>query len=599
MKIGLFSGVFGVLLLAVISVGDEKPPVVPTNNQAEVAEQKFADAETGIVAKYRESLDLPRSQYGKALELARLKAVDAAKKDPRKVADVDLVDKEIERLNNGGEIAKAIVPGGNMIAARTTYTNVEKSKRRSAAAAIEVAKKQLIDDLTIAYSTALSVEGGAAVAKTIDARRDVLSKKKGSDLLDEILGVPTAVGAAKTIDLLAGVQLPGDSVSGGWTRDSRSGGVIVPAVKPARLRFRATPPGEYDLVVTFVRSCDDPGTDVTLLGSYSGHDFAVNLGCQNPTKTNIFIGVSDIGNQNYIVNHTGHWAGQPLAGKSVTVTMSVRAHSISAFLEVAGKTSELGHLYTDYSGMSVRPEWSVPGGIGITAMDNAVTISSAKLINVSRPARHQIDVIGSDGLRHIDLLAGVSADDDRIDGEWKQSPAGLQCSLQEGGCSRIALCNAPHCPYTFKIEYVSNVGDDGVAQDLVDSGQSFCWFMGGLKGNPFVFPDLPAAATVWEAPGALVLKNGVSHVSAVSVDDKKVTVFWDGVKIRELTTDGAGLHTWWRWSVGKGLLGLTTYRGITVTSAELIVPVDGPKASDLFPFATPNVGAPVAAKGGP
>lgn len=181
--------------------------------------------------------------------------------------------------------------------------------------------------------------------------------------------VPSAatVPAAAPIDLLAPLRLPDDVVSGDATRSPD--GVIVTGPFPARLRFAAPPPGDYDVRVRFTPTAGDKGFGIILtrFGNSLAYGWSPERGYH----------VEKVGRNSHGRVVLPQSTSIP-NGKPIELVAKLRATRIDGYID----GEFLGDLLTHYDDIEVPEQWRVGDGVLGFVASRDVTIHSAEVIPV-------------------------------------------------------------------------------------------------------------------------------------------------------------------------------------------------------------------------
>jgi serine/threonine protein kinase len=176
----------------------------------------------------------------------------------------------------------------------------------------------------------------------------------------------------KAINLFPRVDLAEDQVSGEWTRVNDS--FVCQSGKPALLAMPYRPPSEYDVRLVFARQAKN--FCVNLILSKSGQPFALVM-----QRDGLF-GFERIQGLDYYKNLSLNRRPKGLeVGHSYTVRVEVRKDDLRVFLD--------GDLVcrwkTDYSDLSMNPDWKLPdsAAIGIGAWEGAAILEQMEVLEVT------------------------------------------------------------------------------------------------------------------------------------------------------------------------------------------------------------------------
>jgi hypothetical protein len=182
---------------------------------------------------------------------------------------------------------------------------------------------------------------------------------------------PTTSPASPKIDLLAGVVLPRDVISGTWTKTDA--GLEGSGDFPLRLRFTNPPEGDYDVRVEFTPTFGLQGVAIIL--TRNGKSFTYSMGMyhgpaftfERRNKVSRVVGV--VGRAS-LTNNERH-----------RVVLKVRKNSVDATFD----GDPAGQLLTNYNDMDVIPAWRIgPNVLGLASSRNIV-LHSAECVAAAAP----------------------------------------------------------------------------------------------------------------------------------------------------------------------------------------------------------------------
>jgi hypothetical protein len=173
-----------------------------------------------------------------------------------------------------------------------------------------------------------------------------------------------------TIDLLGGVVLPRDVVSGTWNRTEN--GLEGSGDFPLRLRFTGPPDGDYDVRVDFTATFGLDGVNIVL--TRDGRSFAYCMGVYKGPAFNF-----------ERRGPKSRMAGGKVASltnsQRHSVLLKVRRNSVKAMFDGSGA----GLLLTTYNDLDLPPGWRIgPNVLGIVSHRNIV-IHSAECVPITSP----------------------------------------------------------------------------------------------------------------------------------------------------------------------------------------------------------------------
>jgi len=183
----------------------------------------------------------------------------------------------------------------------------------------------------------------------------------------------------------------------------------------------------------------------------------------------------------------------------------------------------------------------------------------------TRPARRQID-----------LLRMVDIGKDALAGRWQMDKAGL---VSDGtGYARVRIPYYPPEEYDFVIEFTRVEGVDAVTQILARGRTGFSWNMGAHSNRMCGFEliggrELRRSSLTVVAPA--MIENGRRYRSVVQVRKDGIAAYVNQRLIARYRTDYSDIAVNPAWAVGEGLLGVGTYRSVTVFHVIQLIEIGG------------------------
>jgi hypothetical protein len=254
-----------------------------------------------------------------------------------------------------GKAVSAVMPAGAAPQVAEVPETTPRAPRRRPAAALALACLVGIVAVAIGafYATRDSGDSSGAVPTAASSSQPTTS---------------TPASASATIDLLGGVVLPRDAVSGTWKRTDA--GLEGTGDSPLRLRFTNPPEGDYDVRVAFTPTFGLDGVGIIL--TRNGKSFAYFMGMYRGPAFRF----ERVGNFSRLAGRSSR--ASLTTKERHTALVKVRKNSVTAFVD--GEPA--GELLTTYNDLDLALPWRIgPNVLGITSYRNVV-IHSAECIGV-------------------------------------------------------------------------------------------------------------------------------------------------------------------------------------------------------------------------
>jgi tRNA A-37 threonylcarbamoyl transferase component Bud32 len=173
------------------------------------------------------------------------------------------------------------------------------------------------------------------------------------------------------VDVLAGVNLEADVVSGRWERDGDA--LVSHEGKPSRVQVAYRPPEEYDVRMVFARQAAN--FCVNLVLSHGGQAFTLVM-----HRDGIFGFEKLLGADFHKNVSTGRYDTTLQLNQNYTVTVEVRRTGLKAFCNNQPVTS-LG----TYDGLTMNKDWKLPdpAALGLGTWDGGATIRKLEIRDVT------------------------------------------------------------------------------------------------------------------------------------------------------------------------------------------------------------------------
>ncbi len=399
-------------------------------------------------------------------------------------------------------------------------------------------------------------------------------RASAAPLAANVVTVPQALAAPRTINLLPMIDLKTCVVNGEWKLDK--GELLTDKTAYAKVQIPYQPPAEYDFKISF--TVLEPYADVTQICSKNDRQFCWKMGVDN--KFCAFEQIGGVGHDNDTQRVRPNLFR---AGERHESVVRVRNDGVTSLLDGV----EVSSFKTNFNDVSLFAFYRLYDNriLGLGSWCTVVRFHSVELLELTgsgtprepstvnqRPTPPSEDVWKDE----MDLMPLIDAKRDAVAGNWRMDKGTL---FSDGtAAARLEIPYRPPEEYLYKIEFSRNTGIDAVSQILGHKKQNFQWNM--AIGNEFMsFEALNPFHRRWNPTTHLepfCFMNWVRHTSVVHVRKDGFSSFVDGKLISHWINGYAIPKMPKEWDLtGAGLLGVGSDSSATAFYSIKVVELSG------------------------
>jgi tetratricopeptide (TPR) repeat protein len=132
----------------------------------------------------------------------------------------------------------------------------------------------------------------------------------------------------------------------------------------------------------------------------------------------------------------------------------------------------------------------------------------------------------------VNLLPFINVQRDALEGTWKMTPTGIQCS--GAALNRLRIPYQPPEEYDFRVEFTRTAGFDDIAMILSKSGVPFCWQFANANRPWRIGAGLDKPSVKGEPA---LIANNRPQTAVIQVRNDSITTYFEGHLIMKYPTN--------------------------------------------------------------